>query len=114
MRLIISTILLLACIAARASEIDDTPKMQFIMELSVNIGSPLQVGDTGKGNRTIIPITGGTFSGPQIKGTVIPGGADYQLYDNTHKRNNLEAIYCIQTDDGESGRTADVYPFVEP
>lgn len=71
MRLIISTILLLACIAARASEIDDTPKMQFIMELSVNIGSPLQVGDTGKGNRTIIPITGGTFSGPQIKGTVI-------------------------------------------
>lgn len=120
MRLIISTILLLACIAARASEIDDTPKMQFIMELSVNIGSPLQVGDTGKGNRTIIPITGGTFSGPQIKGTVIPGGADYQLYDNTHKRNNLEAIYCIQTDDGEYtlvrniGIATDRYFFTSP
>ena len=70
--------------------------------------------------RTIIPITGGTFSGPQIKGTVIPGGADYQLYDNTHKRNNLEAIYCIQTDDGEYilvrniGIATDRYFFTSP
>jgi len=93
-------IILLAAIAAKASD-DDTPSLEFVMELSVSIGDPIAVGNTGLGHRTIVPITGGTFSGPRIRGTVISGGADYQIYDNAHRRNNLEAIYCIMTDDGE-------------
>ena len=54
--------------------------------------------NTQHGQRTIIPITGGTFEGPKLKGTIINGGADYQL--NTESRTELEAIYCIRTDDG--------------
>ena len=49
--------------------------------------------DTQHGRRTIIPITGGTFEGPKLKGTIIN-----QL--NTESRTELEAIYCIRTDDG--------------
>ena len=56
-------------------------------------------GETQHGQRTIIPITGGAFEGPQIKGTIINGGADYQLA-NAQGRTELEAIYCIKTDDG--------------
>ena len=43
--------------------------------------------------------TGGTFEGPNIKGTIINGGADYQLA-NADGRSEVEAIYCIKTDDG--------------
>ena len=43
-------------------------------------------------------ITGGTFEGPGLKGTIVNGGADYQL--NAEGRTELEAIYCIKTDDG--------------
>ena len=48
----------------------------------------------------MIPITGGTFEGPNIKGTIINGGADYQLASIDGSRTELEAIYCIRTDDG--------------
>ena len=33
-----------------------------------------------------------------LKGTILNGGADYQL--NAENRTELEAIYCIKTDDG--------------
>ena len=51
-------------------------------------------GDAGRGL-----LTGGTFEGPNIKGTIISGGADYQLA-NANGRTEVEAIYCIKTDDG--------------
>ena len=48
----------------------------------------------------VIPITGGTFEGPLLKGTIINGGADYQLANPEGNRTELEAIYSIKTDDG--------------
>ncbi|MCM1452398.1 MAG: DUF3237 domain-containing protein [Clostridium sp.] len=81
---------------------DEAPALEFVMELQVEIGEAITVGDMGAGNRTIIPITGGTFSGPKIRGRVLSGGADYQVYDAEHRRNNLEAVYCIQAEDGEN------------
>lgn len=92
---------LLFAFGAKAVD-DDTPALEFVMELDVAIGDAINVGDTGQGHRVIIPIIGGTFTGPRIKGEVLSGGADYQLYDAALSRNQLEAIYCIRTDDGES------------
>ena len=40
------------------------------------------------------------FEGPAIKGTIINGGADYQLANKALNRTELEAIYSIKTDDG--------------
>ena len=57
------------------------------------------VGETQHGQRTVIPITGGTFEGPLLKGTIINGGADYQMA-NAEGRTQIEAIYSIKTDDG--------------
>ncbi len=79
---------------------DDTPCLKFVIELRVNIDSPVDVGVTAHGNRVVIPITGGTFEGPDIKGEVLSGGADYQLVNEASGRTELEAIYCIRTDDG--------------
>ena len=35
-----------------------------------------------------------------IKGTIVNGGADYQLANKAQNRTELEAIYSIKTDDG--------------
>ncbi len=74
------------------------PELEYVVRLNVTLGQAFSAGDNGKGTRTIIPITGGTFEGPDIKGEVLPGGADYQL--QVDGRSEIEAIYCIRTDDG--------------
>lgn len=60
--------------------------------------SPSQsVGASKRGNRNIIPITGGELSG-RITGKVLPGGADYQ---NLGQPATIDARYLWQTADGE-------------
>ena len=76
----------------------ETPELEFALQLKVTLGEAFSIDNTQHGRRTVIPITGGTFEGPQPKGTIINGGADYQL--NAENRTELEAIYCIKTDDG--------------
>lgn len=76
----------------------DAPETEFALQLRVTLGEAFTIDNTQHGRRTVIPITGGTFEGPQLRGTIVNGGADYQL--NTEKRTELEAIYCIKTDDG--------------
>ena len=75
-----------------------TMATEFVMKLKVSLGQAYSVGETPKGRRTVIPITGGTFEGPLLKGTIIEGGADWQLAKGN--RTELEAIYSIKTDDG--------------
>ena len=86
--------------SAQVSEPQNTPQLEFALQLKVTLGEAYSCGDTQHGQRTIIPITGGTFEGPNIKGTIINGGADYQLNNKATGRTELEAIYCIKTDDG--------------
>ena len=85
---------------AQVTEPQNTPQLEFALQLKVTLGEAYSCGETQHGQRTIIPITGGTFEGPAIKGTIINGGADYQLNNNAIGRTELEAIYCIKTDDG--------------
>ena len=77
-----------------------TPELEFVMQLNVTLGEAYTVGETQAGKRHVIPITGGTFEGPLLRGTIINGGADYQLVSADGKRTTLEAIYSIKTYDG--------------
>ena len=86
--------------SAQVSEPQNTPQLEFALQLKVTLCEAYTCGETQHGQRTIIPITGGTFEGPNIKGTIINGGADYQLNNKATGRTELEAIYCIKTDDG--------------
>ena len=93
--------LLLGCmlsVSAQSYPPKDTPQLEFALQLKVTLGQAFSIENTQHGRRTVIPITGGTFEGPGIKGTIINGGADYQLA-NAQVRTELEAIYCIKTDD---------------
>lgn len=70
-----------------------------IIELSVTVGKEHEVGHTPEGFLRVIPITGGTFSGENFKGVVLPGGADWNYEINGHL-SVVSAKYCIQEDDG--------------
>ena len=75
------------------------PRLEAIFAARVLVGAPLVVGDVGKGTRRIVPITGGEFSGPAVRGTVLPGGADWQILRSDGVA-ELDARYTLQTDDG--------------
>jgi len=97
---------LVTVVAAKAQEsVSDyskevAPEMEYVFEIRAVIGEAYQCGENAFGVRNIIPITGGDFSGPAGKGTIIPGGADYQLVEKETGRTQLEAIYSLRTDDG--------------
>jgi len=75
------------------------PALEFVFEEMVTLGPSQPAGETPQGNRNIVPITGGTFSGPLLKGHILPGGWDWQL-SNPGGCFSLQADYMIQTDDG--------------
>ena len=85
--------------ASAQDNIPEAPQAEFVMQLKVTLGETYSCGETQHGRRTVIPITGGTFEGPNIKGTILNGGADYQLA-NAAGRTEVEAIYSIRPDDG--------------
>jgi Protein of unknown function (DUF3237) len=47
----------------------------------------------------VVGITGGTFEGPQLKGTIIPGGADWQIV-RADGVLDIDARYALRTDGG--------------
>lgn len=75
------------------------PSLRFVYEEVVTLGPSQPVGETPRGHRNIVPITGGTFAGPRLKGKILPGGWDWQLA-SPGGCFTIHADYMIQTDDG--------------
>jgi len=76
------------------------PRLTLAMTLHVNVGAPMELGAVPRGRRRIIPIQGGTFEGPGVKGTVLAGGADWQIV-RADGLTELDTRYTLQTDRGE-------------
>jgi hypothetical protein len=96
------------------------PRTEFVYESIVEIAPVLPLGVSPYGERRMVPITGGTFEGPGLRGKVLAGGADRQLVRRDGAV-NLDAVYELQTDDGVvisvrnrvlSRRPADQPPYV--
>ncbi len=77
------------------------PELEFCFQINVDIaaGKVLEAGMTAKGLRRIVPITGGSFEGEAIRGKVLEGGFDWQLW-RSDQVTELDARYILQTDDG--------------
>ena len=82
-----------------AQNVSDAPKLDFVCELKVKLKPAIVVGETPHGTRRIIPIIGGSFEGPKMKGEILEGGADWQIVRKDGV-SELEAHYQIKTDDG--------------
>jgi hypothetical protein len=76
------------------------PLLEHVCDLAVTIAPPVDVGQTPAGLRRMIPITGGTVSGPRLRGRVLAGGADFQLIVGGGTQAHLDARYVIELDDG--------------
>jgi hypothetical protein len=75
------------------------PALSFVLKAKIELGPAQVIGRTSKGLRRIIPIVGGTFAGPDLRGTVLNFGADWQMiYDNGYME--LDARYTLQTEAG--------------
>lgn len=75
------------------------PALQHLCDLAVQVGEPIDVGDTPLGRRRMVPILGGEVAGPALRGKVLPGGADYQRIVGGSVA-QLDARYVIELDDG--------------
>ena len=76
------------------------PQLEHVCDLAVTISAPIEVGLTPAGLRRMIPITGGTVTGPRLNGKVMAGGADFQLILNGGTQAHLDARYVMELDDG--------------
>ncbi|WP_459617513.1 DUF3237 domain-containing protein [Bordetella sp. 2513F-2] len=76
------------------------PALEFVAAVVVEVGAPQEVGETPQGCRRIIPILGGVVEGPGLRGTVLPGGADFQLI-RSPSHTEIQARYVIETPQGE-------------
>ena len=75
------------------------PRLVFAFEMRAQVGPPMELGQVPAGRRRIIPILGGTFEGPGIRGKVLPGGADWQIV-RADGFTELDTRYTIETDAG--------------
>ena len=83
-----------------AQEAGAPPELEFVFEMRVTVAQPVDFGVMDHGRRRVIEITGGTFEGPDIKGRVMPGGADWQsIQEDGFSR--LDTRYALETDAGE-------------
>ncbi len=77
------------------------PRLTKILRLEATVGQAVDVGDVAQGRRRIVPLSGGTFAGPELNGTLLPGAsADWQIVlpDGTALG---DIRYTLQTDSGD-------------
>ena len=75
------------------------PMLEFTFEARIKVAAPHELGETPQGRRRVIPILGGTFAGPNVKGEVLPGGADWQILREDGVT-DLTARYLLRSADG--------------
>ncbi|WP_321876812.1 DUF3237 domain-containing protein [Paraburkholderia bannensis] len=101
-RLVAAVPLIVACVTAAAAAeapAQHVPVAQLVMEISCDLAPTMALGNSPIGERRMVPIVGGSFSGPGIHGVVLAGGADRQLVRQDGFK-QLSATYELKTDDG--------------
>ena len=78
-----------------------SPRLTFVFRLDATLAPPLDFGDVLAGRRRIVPLTGGTFTGPRLSGTLLPGAsADWQIVERDGTARG-DIRYTLRTDAGE-------------
>src|SRR4051812_36397370 len=76
------------------------PRLELIVRLTADLAPALELGQTSAGVRRITPILGGTVDGPLLWGEILPGGADWNTWNDRESTGSVSAQYAIRTRDG--------------
>ena len=77
------------------------PRLTHVYRLEATLAEPLDLGEIAQGHRRVVALTGGTFTGRELNGTLVAGaGADWQIVraDGTALG---DIRYVLQTDGGD-------------
>lgn len=74
------------------------PSLEFVAELRVTVGPITELEKIGPCVRRFVPITGGDFAEPNLRGRVLPGGAEWQSAA-PDGLTLLDARYVLYTED---------------
>jgi hypothetical protein len=69
-----------------------------LMTLTLSVGGMQSVGATPNGNRRIGLVSGGSFQGERLRGSVLPGGADW-IVVRSDGATTLDVRLVLETDD---------------
>src|SRR5260221_11624987 len=78
---------------------DDTLKSELLLDLVLDTQPANTIGSPGV-TRVIVPVSGGTFTGPKLKGTVVGPGGDWILR-RPDGSSILDVRIILQTDDNQ-------------
>jgi hypothetical protein len=71
---------------------------QPLMTVRILAAPPQKIGAIPHGARIIVPVTGGDFEGPRLRGKVLPGGGDWLLLRSDAVL-ELDLRITLETDD---------------
>lgn len=69
-----------------------------LFAIDIGVTPPQILNATPYGNRRIVNVTGGTFEGPKLKGTILAGGGDW-IVERNDGALQLDVRITLQTDD---------------
>lgn len=75
------------------------PPLVPMTQVRCEVGELVTLGPAPHGERRYVPLGGGTVAGPELNGTIVEGGVDWQL----HRADGvleIAAHYVVRTGDG--------------
>lgn len=76
------------------------PVLTQVFSLKAVMGPPLDVGEALGGRRWVVPLVGGTFTGPELSGSLLPGGSAAWQTVSPDGTARVEIRCSLQTDGG--------------
>ena len=75
------------------------PALVPMTQVVCQVGALVSLGQAKHGERRFVPLGGGTVCGPELNGTLVEGGVDWQV-NRADGALDIAAHYVIRTDDG--------------
>jgi hypothetical protein len=76
------------------------PALVYMTRVVCEVGPLVSLGGPAKhGERRFVPLGGGVVSGPELKGSLVEGGVDWQV-QRADGVTDISAHYVIRTEDG--------------
>ncbi len=75
------------------------PALLPMTQVVCQVGALVSLGQAKHGERRFVPLAGGTVRGPELNGTLVEGGVDWQV-NRADGALDIAAHYVIRADDG--------------